>query len=132
MKPRQDRPQTTFEPSRTTRITYAELEFRRDYCEALGGPSQNDAAYPLPHLSTYEAGPECVIEETAATQKLDVGDHSRKLSRDPARILLTRRLNHDAEQLLGARRPEQDPTGIAQFVLCHLHRCHHLRVRGNH
>lgn len=69
MKPRQDRPQTTFEPSRTTRITYAELEFRRDYCEALGGPSQNDAAYPLPQLSTYEAGPECAIEETAATQK---------------------------------------------------------------
>lgn len=68
MKPRQDRPQTTFEPSRTTHITYAELEFRRDYCEALGGPSQNDTAYPLPQLSTYEAGPECVIEETAATQ----------------------------------------------------------------
>ena len=68
MKPRQNRPQTTFEPSRTTRITCAELEFRRDHHAALGDPSQNNAAHPLPQLSTYEAGPECAIEETAATK----------------------------------------------------------------
>ena len=106
----QNHPKTAFRPPHTTTHSItAELEFRRVPHAAPGGPSRNNTAHPLLQLSTYEANPGYGFNAHRGgdgDQKLDVSNHGRKLTCNPARILLARRLNHDTEQLLGAGRSQ--------------------------